>query len=123
MVMGQLVDALESSPVEFGETPWLGGLQEKAAQNGATIEPMLNADTMPLGYYRILKEIRDYMPKDSILVADGASTMDISQPGHPGLESQAASRCRGRGLRRRGCAVLDRCQGCVSRQARHLLAG
>ena len=66
MVMGQLVDGLEESPVQFGETPWLGGLQEKAAQNGATIEPMLNADTMPLGYYRILKEIRDYMPKDSV---------------------------------------------------------
>ena len=79
MVVGQLVDALEESPVQFGETPWLGGLQEKAAQNGATIEPMLNAETMPLGYYRILKEIRDYMPKDSILVADGASTMDISR--------------------------------------------
>ena len=40
---------------------------------------MLNAETMPLGYYRILKEIRDYIPKDSILVADGASTMDISR--------------------------------------------
>ena len=25
MVMGQLVDALETSPVEYGETPWLGG--------------------------------------------------------------------------------------------------
>ena len=79
MVVGQLVDALEESPVQFGETPWLGSLQEKAAQNAETIEPMLNAETMPLGYYRILKEIRDYMPKDSILVADGASTMDISR--------------------------------------------
>ena len=79
MVMGQLVDALETSPVAFGETPWLGGLQEKSAQNAETIEPMLNAETMPLGYYRILKEIRDYIPKDSILVADGASTMDISR--------------------------------------------
>ena len=79
MVMGQMVDALDDNPVEYGETPWLGGLKEKSAQNAATIEPMLNADIMPLGYYRILKEIRDYLPKDSILVADGASTMDISR--------------------------------------------
>ena len=79
MVVGQLVEALDDNPVEFGETAWLGGLKEKSAQNAASIEPMLNADFAPLGYYRILKEIRDYMPKDSILVADGASTMDISR--------------------------------------------
>ena len=94
--MGQMVDALDDNPVEYGETPWLGGLKEKTAQNSASIEPMLNADIMPLGYYRILKEIRDYLPKDSILVADGASTMDISSrlslSGIPGRGLTPASR-------------------------------
>ena len=79
MVMGQLVDALDDNPVTYGETPWLAGLNEKAAQNAESIEPMLNSDFEPLGYYRILKEIRDYLPQDAIVVADGASTMDISR--------------------------------------------
>jgi len=79
MVMGQLNDALDERPVVFGETQWLGGLKEKVAQNAATIEPMLNSDASPIGYYRILKEIRDVLPKEAIVVADGASTMDISR--------------------------------------------
>jgi 2-hydroxyacyl-CoA lyase 1 len=79
MVMGQLVEALADNPVVFPETDWLGGLTEKARQNAETIEPMLNSDFEQIGYYRILKEIRDYMPEDSIVVADGASTMDISR--------------------------------------------
>ena len=79
MVMAQLNEALEDIPVLFGETPWWAGLKEKADQNAATIEPMLNETRSPIGYYRILKEIRDVLPKDAMIVADGASTMDISR--------------------------------------------
>ena len=79
MVMGQLVQALDQVPITYGETDWLTSLKEKAAQNASTIEPMLNSDAAPIGYYRILKEVRDAIPKDAILVADGASTMDISR--------------------------------------------
>ena len=79
MVLGQLVDALDQTPVSYGESPWLSQLTEKCAENAASIEPMLNSEASPIGYYRILKEIRDYLPKDAIVVADGASTMDISR--------------------------------------------
>ena len=79
MVMSQLVDALGDNPVVFEETDWISGLNAKSIQNAETIEPMLNSDFEQIGYYRILKEIRDYMPEDSIIVADGASTMDISR--------------------------------------------
>ena len=79
MIMGQLVEGLSEVPITYGESDWLTSLKEKAAQNAATIEPMLNSDFEPLGYYRILKEVRDAIPKDAIVVADGASTMDISR--------------------------------------------
>ena len=79
MVMGQLVDALDETPVSYAESPWLAGLKEKVAQNAESIAPMLESDATPIGYYRILKEIRDFLPKDAIVVADGASTMDISR--------------------------------------------
>jgi 2-hydroxyacyl-CoA lyase 1 len=79
MVMGQLVDELDNNPMSYGESPWLTSLKEKCAENAAKIEPMLNSNATPLGYYRILKEIRDILPKDAIVVADGASTMDISR--------------------------------------------
>ena len=79
MVLGQLLDALDQTPVSYGESPWLSQLTEKCAENAASIEPMLNSEASPIGYYRILKEIRDFLPKDAIVVADGASTMDISR--------------------------------------------
>ena len=75
----RLVDALEDTPVSYGESDWLTELKEQAARNAESIEPMLNSDDNPMGYYRILKEIRDFVPKDAIVVADGASTMDISR--------------------------------------------
>jgi len=40
---------------------------------------MLNSDDTPMGYYRVLKEIRDALPRDAIVTAEGASTMDISR--------------------------------------------
>jgi len=33
----------------------------------------------PIGYYRIQREVRDFISEDTIVVADGASTMDISR--------------------------------------------
>lgn len=79
MVIGQLVTGLKVNPVEYGETAWSVSLHEKSRENAEKIEPMLNSDFEPVGYYRILKEIRDYIPKETIVVADGASTMDISR--------------------------------------------
>ncbi|MFQ6026740.1 MAG: thiamine pyrophosphate-binding protein [Dehalococcoidia bacterium] len=79
MILGQMVDALEETPVSYGESSWLNDLKAKADENSESIEPMLNSEAKPLGYYRLLKEIRDYIPKDAIVVADGASTMDISR--------------------------------------------
>jgi 2-hydroxyacyl-CoA lyase 1 len=40
---------------------------------------MLNDDSVPMGYYRVLKEIRDALPRDAILVNEGSNTMDIGR--------------------------------------------
>jgi 2-hydroxyacyl-CoA lyase 1 len=79
-VMGQINAELEKEPWQFGsENDWRYALNEKIAENRRNTEPMLNATESPMGYYRPLKEIRDAMPKDAILVSEGASTMDIGR--------------------------------------------
>ena len=79
-IVAQLNSGLDRTPVHFeAESPWLMSLKEVAANNAASIEPMLNSDAVPMGYYRILREIRDCLPKDAIVVADGANVMDISR--------------------------------------------
>ncbi len=79
-VMGQINAELEKEPWQFGqENDWRDALKEKITTNQANTEPMLNADDVPMGYYRPLRELRDAMPKDAILVSEGASTMDIGR--------------------------------------------
>jgi 2-hydroxyacyl-CoA lyase 1 len=76
----QLNSALEQRPWQFGaENLWRTGLQNKIAENVRNTEPMLNSDAVPMGYYRVLRELRDVMEKDTVMVAEGASTMDISR--------------------------------------------
>jgi 2-hydroxyacyl-CoA lyase 1 len=40
---------------------------------------MMNDDTVPMGYYRVLREIQDQAPSGTIIQAEGANTMDISR--------------------------------------------
>jgi len=83
----QLNQALEQNPWQFSaENLWRSGLHNKVQENAASTEPMLNSDEVPMGYYRVLREIRDVMARDTVLVAEGASTMDISRQVIPNYE-------------------------------------
>ncbi|MDP3768909.1 MAG: thiamine pyrophosphate-binding protein, partial [Dehalococcoidia bacterium] len=78
--MGQLVAALEERPWQFSpENTWRTGIARKIEENVAATEPMLNDDSAPMGYYRALREIRDALPRDAIVVNEGANTMDIGR--------------------------------------------
>ena len=79
MVLAQLNEAWNDNPVKHGETDWIRSLREYALKNQTTIQPMLDSDAVPMGYYRMHREVRDYISEDTIVVADGASTMDISR--------------------------------------------
>jgi 2-hydroxyacyl-CoA lyase len=79
-ITAQLNSALEERPWQFStENLWRSGLQNKIADNVRNTEPMLASDEVPMGYYRVLKEIRDASDPESVMVAEGASTMDISR--------------------------------------------
>ncbi len=79
MVLAQLNEAWNDNPVKHGETDWIRSLREYALKNQTTVQPMLDSDAIPRGYYRMHREVRDYIAEDTIVVADGASTMDISR--------------------------------------------
>ena len=36
-------------------------------------------DSTPMNYYRVYKDVRDFIPKDAIIQNEGASTMDIGR--------------------------------------------
>ncbi len=61
------------------DTPWRAALKEKAEENAAAIEPMINDDANPMNYYRALRDVREWMPQDAVIVSEGANTMDIGR--------------------------------------------
>jgi 2-hydroxyacyl-CoA lyase 1 len=88
-VMGQLNAALERAPWSYSpETPWRAELGRKSEENRRAVEAMEQDQSVPLGYYRVLAEIRDRMPRDAMLVAEGANTMDISRTVLPNYEAR-----------------------------------
>ncbi|HEY7268254.1 MAG TPA: thiamine pyrophosphate-binding protein [Dehalococcoidia bacterium] len=79
-VTAQLNSHLEDHPWSFPvESTWRTGIQKKIEENVAGNVELMNDDATPMGYYRALKEIRDMLPNDAMIVSEGASTMDIGR--------------------------------------------
>jgi len=79
-VIGQLNEALEAEPWQFGkENDWRFGLKEAIEKNVSNTTAMYADDSVPMGYYRMLKELKEAMPRDAYVVSEGASTMDIGR--------------------------------------------
>ena len=86
-VVGQLNAALREQPWQFGaENTWRTGIAKKIEENVATTQAMLDDDTEPMGYYRALRDIRDALPRNTIICSEGASTMDIGRTVLPNFE-------------------------------------
>ena len=80
VVMAQMVAELEENPWQIAaDDPWRQALdKERKAKQEATVS-MLESDEVPMNYYRPLQEIQRALPRDAIIVTEGASTMDISR--------------------------------------------
>jgi 2-hydroxyacyl-CoA lyase 1 len=86
-VVGQLNDAVGAAKWQYpAESDWRSVLREQVSQNIAAVDGMLNDDSEPLGYYRVLREIRDLIPRDAIICSEGANTMDIGRTVLPNFE-------------------------------------
>ena len=61
------------------ETPWRVDLRREIAKNQESVAAMFADDSVPMNYYRALREIRDSLPRDAIVCSEGANTMDIGR--------------------------------------------
>lgn len=70
-----LLDELEGKTDGIAERAnegeWLSALRESRSKNEAAIEPLLNADTAPMNHHRLLRDVRDILPRDAIISVDG----------------------------------------------------
>ena len=77
-IVGQLNKALASRQWFYPkDAPWRKLITQKAADNAEQIRPQINDDAAPANYFRALRDVAAWMPKNAILSAEGAGTMDI----------------------------------------------
>lgn len=60
-------------------SPWWTKLLEKCQTNRMTVQKSIKNESPPLNYYTVLHNIHRMIPKDSIIVSEGANTMDIGR--------------------------------------------
>jgi thiamine pyrophosphate-dependent acetolactate synthase large subunit-like protein len=53
------------------EGPWLSALRESREKNEKLIEPLLMNDSAPMNHHRMLRSIRDVLPRDAVVTVDG----------------------------------------------------
>jgi 2-hydroxyacyl-CoA lyase 1 len=77
-IVAQLNAALQGRQWFHPEgSPWRQAIAKKAAENAAMIAPQIADDSSPGGYYRLFRDIREWLPKNVVLCSEGATTMDI----------------------------------------------
>jgi len=79
-IIGQINDALKSRQWFYPkENAWRQAIAKKSAENAAMIQPQKDDDSAPGGYYRLLKDVSAWVPRNAIICSEGASTMDIGR--------------------------------------------
>jgi 2-hydroxyacyl-CoA lyase 1 len=71
------------------DSPWRQAITKKTADNAATIRPQIDDESAPAGYYRALRDVAAWMPRNAILSAEGAGTMDIGLTQLPSFNARS----------------------------------
>jgi len=76
----QLCDELAKKKFQLSDTnAWWKELNEKCEKNRKTVDSMAFNTSTPLNYYAVFQHLREKIPSDSIIVSEGANTMDIGR--------------------------------------------
>jgi thiamine pyrophosphate-dependent acetolactate synthase large subunit-like protein len=78
-VLQQLLAGLDGKTAGLAEKaaegPWLTALREQVEKNAASLAPLLEYDGTPIRTHRLLREVRDVFPRQTIYTVDGQLTL------------------------------------------------
>jgi 2-hydroxyacyl-CoA lyase 1 len=75
----QLAGALEGQALASRESGWLDSLRDEARKNEAAIAGQLDSDEVPVNHYRLLREVRDVLPREAVVTVDAELTMGVAR--------------------------------------------
>lgn len=80
VAVSQLTTLLSSKGWKLPKTnDWWQLLKNKCSANKNSVQAMCLDTTVPLNYYTVFYHIQELIPKDCIIVSEGANTMDIGR--------------------------------------------
>ena len=99
----QLVEALEGRSLRCAGSGWLEELRGARERNQGPLEQVMASDAVPIHPYRLVRELRDLLPRDASLAEDGETIMGIGRVLLPSHEprsrlSAGTTGCMGTGL-------------------------
>ena len=65
------------------DTPWIDALREQNIKGQSRLEPFMHSDAEPVHPLRLCKEVRDFLPRDGILVVDGQEILNYGRQSIP----------------------------------------
>lgn len=79
-VVAQLVQRLQNDGWKYrSNTEWWGALREKISANAKISKALASQSQLPMNYYTVFHHISQLLPRDCIIVSEGANTMDIGR--------------------------------------------
>ncbi|KAM9388021.1 2-hydroxyacyl-CoA lyase 1 [Phaethornis superciliosus] len=79
-VTQQLLEEFGKRPLKYpSNSEWWKQLREKIVSNEERSKGLALQKTLPMNYYTVFHHIRELIPKDCIIVSEGANTMDIGR--------------------------------------------
>lgn len=89
-VVPQLTEVFKVKGFRFSkDTKWWKDLVVKCEKNRVDSEDLVSDRSIPMNFYCAMNTLSKHLPKDSVIVSEGASTMDIGRtmlptyfPGH-----------------------------------------
>ena len=84
-----LDNALGSASLASASEGWLKGLQEKAQRNEESLLAAQRDDAQPINPYRVVAEIKEALPRDAIVTAEGETTMGICRAMLPSFANRS----------------------------------
>lgn len=100
---GAIADALRGLYLASANSGWLDSLRTDSAKNEAAIAEQMDSDRTPINHYRLLREIRDAVPRDVNVSVDAELTMGVARAVMPSynprsLLNSGTTGCMGTGV-------------------------
>ncbi|XP_015423591.1 PREDICTED: 2-hydroxyacyl-CoA lyase 1 isoform X1 [Myotis davidii] len=79
-VTKQLLEQFDKTPWQYPpESKWWNTLKEKMKSNEAASKELASKKSLPMNYYTVFYHVQEQLPRDCMVVSEGANTMDIGR--------------------------------------------